>query len=265
MPEKSYGDSIRPDVIAERAQRHAREAGKRKAADHGQRKAPDRPQDGRQLLEAAAAHAGDSSRIKCAAALGRDDVGARQELVAPHVVPVRVGVDERPDRHVDTLGDRVQHALREPQVQERVDQQRLVVADHDPGIRLAPLAVRLQPGERAVADLLQAGREARGFAEQRRSTAATLAALNATFSSPTENSQARVRSFSRAGEEIAGEAKSEGASMRPGWKWVAAMSVLVLGIVVSVSGAATSGSKRDGGGGTRHADSRSGRERNGCT
>ena len=35
--------------------------------------------------------------------------------------------------------------------------------------------------------------------------------------------------------------------MRPGWKWIAAMSVLVLGIVVSVSGAATSGSKRDGG------------------
>ena len=38
--------------------------------------------------------------------------------------------------------------------------------------------------------------------------------------------------------------------MRPGWKWMAAMSVLVLGIVVSVSGAATSGSKRDGGSGT---------------
>jgi hypothetical protein len=36
--------------------------------------------------------------------------------------------------------------------------------------------------------------------------------------------------------------------MKPGWKWVAAMSILVLGIVVSVSGAATSGSKRDGGG-----------------
>jgi hypothetical protein len=35
--------------------------------------------------------------------------------------------------------------------------------------------------------------------------------------------------------------------MRPGWKWMAAMAVLVLGIVVSVSGAATSGSKRDGG------------------
>jgi len=35
--------------------------------------------------------------------------------------------------------------------------------------------------------------------------------------------------------------------MRPGWKWMAAMSVLVLGIVVSVSGAATSGSQRDGG------------------
>jgi hypothetical protein len=35
--------------------------------------------------------------------------------------------------------------------------------------------------------------------------------------------------------------------MRPGWKWMAAMSVLVLGIVVSVSGAATSGSKRDSG------------------
>jgi hypothetical protein len=36
--------------------------------------------------------------------------------------------------------------------------------------------------------------------------------------------------------------------MKPGWKWVTAMSLLVLGIVVSVSGAATSGSKRDGGG-----------------
>jgi hypothetical protein len=35
--------------------------------------------------------------------------------------------------------------------------------------------------------------------------------------------------------------------MRPGWKWVAAMAVLVLGIAVSVSGAATSGSKRDSG------------------
>lgn len=39
--------------------------------------------------------------------------------------------------------------------------------------------------------------------------------------------------------------------MRPGWKWVAAMAVLVLGIVVSVSGAATSGSQRDGGSGDR--------------
>jgi hypothetical protein len=38
--------------------------------------------------------------------------------------------------------------------------------------------------------------------------------------------------------------------MRPGWKWMAAMAVLVLGIVVSVSGAATSGSKRDGGSST---------------
>ena len=38
--------------------------------------------------------------------------------------------------------------------------------------------------------------------------------------------------------------------MRPGWKWIAAMSVLVLGIVVSVSGAATSGSKRDGSSGS---------------
>ena len=38
--------------------------------------------------------------------------------------------------------------------------------------------------------------------------------------------------------------------MRPGWKWVAAMAVLVLGIAVSVSGAATSGSKRERGGDT---------------
>ena len=38
--------------------------------------------------------------------------------------------------------------------------------------------------------------------------------------------------------------------MKPGWKWVAAMGVLVLGIVVSVSGAATSGSQRDGGSGS---------------
>jgi hypothetical protein len=37
--------------------------------------------------------------------------------------------------------------------------------------------------------------------------------------------------------------------MRPGWKWAAAMSVLALGVLVSVSGAATSGSKRDGGAG----------------
>lgn len=42
--------------------------------------------------------------------------------------------------------------------------------------------------------------------------------------------------------------------MRPGWKWMAAMSVLVLGIVVSVSGAATSGSPRDGGAGSQSQD-----------
>ena len=52
--------------------------------------------------------------------------------------------------------------------------------------------------------------------------------------------------------------------MRPGWKWIAAMSVLVLGIVVSVSGAATSGSKRDGGSGSS-TQSENGRARNGCT
>ena len=50
--------------------------------------------------------------------------------------------------------------------------------------------------------------------------------------------------------------------MRPGWKWMAAMSVLVLGIVVSVSGAATSGSKRDGGGDTStQTDKRQGERR----
>ena len=38
--------------------------------------------------------------------------------------------------------------------------------------------------------------------------------------------------------------------MRPGWKWVAAVAVLVVGIVVSVSGAATSGNQRDGGSGS---------------
>lgn len=49
--------------------------------------------------------------------------------------------------------------------------------------------------------------------------------------------------------------------MRPGWKWMAAMSVLVLGIVVSVSGAATSGSKRDGGGTSTQSEKRQGEKR----
>ena len=155
-PEKSNGDRIQPTYSPSARSGRRGRRGRGSVPTTGRGRRPTVRRMGASCLNRRSV-AADSSRIRVGGGAGRDDVGAGQQLIAKHVVPVRVGVDERPDRLADALGDLVQHALRQPQVEERVDQQRLAVAHHDPGIRLAPLAVRLQPGEHAVADLLEAG------------------------------------------------------------------------------------------------------------
>ena len=99
--------------------------------------------------------------------LGGHDLGALQELVAPHVVSVGVRVHDHPDRHPHAALDLVEHTSRQPGIPQRVDEHRLAVAHHQPGVRLAPFAVRLQPGENPRRRLVQASFEARRLAKQR--------------------------------------------------------------------------------------------------
>ena len=89
---------------------------------------------------------------------GRPDRGALgHELVAPAVVAVGVGVDQRVDRHA--VGDRLhrrEHVAGQVEIEQRVDEQRRVLAGQQPGVAPAPAAVGLQVGEQAVAELVEA-------------------------------------------------------------------------------------------------------------
>ena len=89
---------------------------------------------------------------------GCDDLRALDKRIAEAVIPVRVGVDELPDPPGRTgLGalHGVQHLAREPQVEERVDEQRFVAVDHEPGVTKAPGSIGLEIGVEPAADFLQ--------------------------------------------------------------------------------------------------------------
>jgi hypothetical protein len=101
--------------------------------------------------------------------LGRDDLPCLDQLVAPPMVPVAVRVHQRADRRpVDERRHRVEHPPRQDEVPERVDEQRLALADHQSRVRLSPRAVRLQPRMDARRDLRQTRRVALGVAEEGR-------------------------------------------------------------------------------------------------
>jgi len=81
----------------------------------------------------------------------------REQLVAEAVIAVGVRVHRLLDGVA--LGDRphrVEHAPREPQVEQRVDEHRRAVAGDEAGVAPAPAAVRLEVGEEPVAELVQA-------------------------------------------------------------------------------------------------------------
>ncbi len=85
-----------------------------------------------------------------------DDLGAVDELVAVAVVAVGVGVDHRADRRrARVVGHRLQHRLREAEVEQRVDEQRRPVTDDEPGVAPAPPAIALEVGEAPVAELTE--------------------------------------------------------------------------------------------------------------
>ena len=116
------------DVVADRAEPDARQHRQRQRADHRQRQPADQPHPAREPVEAV-----ERARVLPADELGapprRDDLGVRDELVPVDVVRVGVRVDERPDRRAAReVGERVEHAPRQLQVGERVDQRRLAVA-----------------------------------------------------------------------------------------------------------------------------------------
>ena len=87
-----------------------------------------------------------------------DDLGAGHELVAESVVAVGVGVDQATDRpgRRHRGAHLPQHLAGQFEVEQRIDQQCLVAIDDQSGIAEAPAAVGLQPGETAVAEVVQA-------------------------------------------------------------------------------------------------------------
>ena len=86
-----------------------------------------------------------------------DDLRAADELVAVAVVAVGVSVDA----DIDLVCRRrrvphpVEHLGGQPQVEQRVDQQRAVTVDHEPGVAPTPAAIGLQPCPDPVPDLVQ--------------------------------------------------------------------------------------------------------------
>ena len=94
-----------------------------------------------------------------------DDLGAGDEFVAVGVIAVGVRVHQPVDVGGGRVGvlHRVEHLAGVRQVEQRVDEQRLVAADDQPRVAPAPAAVGLQPGVGAVAEVVEAAfvREAR--------------------------------------------------------------------------------------------------------
>ena len=83
---------------------------------------------------------------------GRHDLGVGDELVAVAVVPVGVGVhDGRDRRGPGVRREGRQHRRRQPEIEQRVDEQRDAVADDQAGVAPSPRAVALDVGEAAFA------------------------------------------------------------------------------------------------------------------
>jgi hypothetical protein len=81
------------------------------------------------------------------------------ELVAVAVVSVAMRVEHLPDRApVGVRPPRIEHLPREPQVEQRVDQQRAVLGDDQAGVTPTPSAIRLQEREQALAEFVQPAR-----------------------------------------------------------------------------------------------------------
>ena len=86
------------------------------------------------------------------------DVGSTTDhlAIAVAVVAVGVGVDHRVDRRAARhRRHRVEHRRGQLEIEQRVDEQRLPVADDQPGVAPSPTAVGLQVREAAVAEFVQ--------------------------------------------------------------------------------------------------------------
>lgn len=81
----------------------------------------------------------------------------------PHQwIPVGMGIDDGLDlRLPDQRRHCGEHAASQPRIPQRVDQQRLAIAQHEGSITLTEHAVRLQPGVDTGADLCEASLELR--------------------------------------------------------------------------------------------------------
>ena len=95
------------------------------------------------------------------ARLRGQDGGAAHELVPVAVVAVGVGVDHGIDlaRGGHRVAHRRQHLAGEPEVEQRVDQQRCAGVGNEAGVGEAPRAVGLEPRKAAGPDLVQTLRE----------------------------------------------------------------------------------------------------------
>ena len=107
-----------------------------------------------------ASRSGGTSPISFAHASDATITAPRDQLVAEAVIAVRVGVHERvdPRRRRHRGAHRREHLGRERQVEERVDEQRGLAVDHEPGVAPSPGAVGLEPREAAGAEVVQSPR-----------------------------------------------------------------------------------------------------------
>ncbi len=97
--------------------------------------------------------------VELLGAAGRgDDLGVLDQLVAPDVVGVGVGVDHLADilRRRRGVAHDVEHFLGQGDGEQGVDQQGLLAVDDQPGVRPAPAAVGQEIGEQPVTDIVQA-------------------------------------------------------------------------------------------------------------
>ena len=87
----------------------------------------------------------------------RNDLGPNHQLVAKAVIAVGMGVDHGADgRCRDNPGHLGEHGGGQPDIKQRVDQQRTAIPHHQTSVGPSPTAIGLQIAKQAVGEFVQA-------------------------------------------------------------------------------------------------------------